>query len=206
MADHVDVSQGLPAEPHRATLEGKNKFLAMWCFLTGETIMFATFFGTFLGLRHQTAGGPALADLVALPLVFFMTMLLLTSSLTSVLGILAMKKNNFKAMRNYFVITVLLGFGFIGCEIYEFYHYYHAGLGYTTSAFASSFYTLVGLHGFHVLFGLGWIITLLSRYWNAGVTLTNAHKFYAASLYWHFIDVIWVFIFTVVYLLAAGGA
>ncbi|WP_240375068.1 cytochrome c oxidase subunit 3 [Bacillus piscicola] len=207
MADHIDVAQGLPANPEKATLEGKNKFLGMWVFLGGETVMFATFFGTFLGLRKGTVGGPTAEDLFSLPLVFIMTMILLTSSLTSVLGILAMKRNNFKTLRTCMLLTVLLGFGFVGFEVYEFYHYYHEGLGYTTSAFASSFYTLVGLHGCHVLFGLGWIITLLARYWNAGgVTLANAPKFYSASLYWHFIDVVWVFIFTVVYLLSVGGA
>ncbi|SFE42159.1 cytochrome (ubi)quinol oxidase subunit III [Alteribacillus iranensis] len=206
MSDHVDVSNGLPANPEKSTIEGKNKFLGMWVFLGGETIMFATFFGTFLGLREGTAGGPTPDELFSLPLVFLMTMFLLTSSLTSVLGIISMKKNNFKAMRMYFLVTVLLGLGFFGCEVYEFWHYNHVGLGYSVSAFASSFYTLVGLHGAHVLFGLGWITTLLVRYWGKGITLANAPKFYSASLYWHFIDVVWVFIFTVVYLLTLGGA
>ncbi|MFB5660705.1 cytochrome (ubi)quinol oxidase subunit III [Alteribacillus sp. HJP-4] len=207
MAGSVDLSKGLPSHPERATLEGKNKFLGFWVFLGGETIMFATFFGTFLGLRDGTGSGPSAEELFALPLVFVMTMLLLTSSLTSVLAMFAMKKNQFKAMMIWMVVTVVLGVGFLGFEIYEFYEYVHHGeLGYTTSAFASSFYTLVGLHGAHVLFGLCWISTLLIRYSRAGITLTNAPKFYVASLYWHFIDVVWVFIFTVVYLMSIGGA
>lgn len=169
--------------------------------------MFATFFGTFLGLREGTAAGPSAEELFSLPLVFIMTMLLLTSSLTSVLAMFSMKKNNFKTMMILTAVTVVLGLAFLGFEIYEFVEYVHHGLGYTTSAFASSFYTLVGLHGAHVVFGLCWFITLMIRYSRTGgITLTNAPKFYLASLYWHFIDVVWVFIFTVVYLMSIGGA
>jgi cytochrome c oxidase subunit 3 len=206
MAGHVDTSKGLPSNPEKATLEGKNKFLGFWFFLGGETILFATFFGTFLGLRNAVADGPSSQEIFALPLVFIMTMLLLTSSLTSVIAMTAMKKNNFGKLKLWMWITVILGIAFISFEIYEFYEYvHHYGLGFSTSAFASAFYTLVGLHGAHVAFGLCWMITLLIRYNNKGITLTNAPKFYLASLYWHFIDVVWVFIFTVVYLMGAGG-
>ncbi|KMK77085.1 cytochrome (ubi)quinol oxidase subunit III [Alkalihalobacillus pseudalcaliphilus] len=206
MAGHVDTSKGLPSHPERATLEGKNKFLGFWFFLGGETILFATFFGTYLGLRNGVADGPGAADIISLPLVFIMTMFLLTSSLTSVLAMFAMKKNKFKTMMAWMWVTVLLGLAFLGFEIYEFYEYVtHYGLGYSESAFASAFYSLVGLHGAHVVFGLSWIIVLLIRYSRSGITLTNAPKFYVASLYWHFIDVVWVFIFTVVYLMGVGG-
>ncbi|EZH65520.1 cytochrome (ubi)quinol oxidase subunit III [Geomicrobium sediminis] len=205
MSETVDVSKGLPAHPERATLEGKNKFVGFWVFLSGEVTMFATFFGTYLGLRNGTAGGPEAADLFHMPLVFIMTMILLTSSLTSVIAITAMKKNQFKKMKLWMWITFFLGVAFLGFEIYEFVEYVHYGLGFSTSAFASSFYSLVGLHGAHVVFGLGWVLLLLIRYNRAGITLTNAPKFYMFSLYWHFIDVVWVFIFTVVYLMGIGG-
>lgn len=206
MADTIDISKGLPPNPERATLEGRNKFLGFWFFLGGETILFATFFGTYLGLRNGIADGPTTQDVFSLPLVFVMTMLLLVSSLTSVLAIFAMKKNEFSKFKIYMWLTVLLGVGFVGCEVYEFYHYvFGLNFGFETSAFSSSFYTLVGLHGCHVIFGLIWIAGLLIRYNNTGVTLTNAPKFYLSSLYWHFIDVIWIFIFTVVYLLGVGG-
>ncbi|WP_100404599.1 cytochrome c oxidase subunit 3 [Bacillus solitudinis] len=206
MAGAIDPSKGLPSHPERATLEAKNKFLGFWFFLGGETILFATFFGTFLGLRNGTADGPSSQELFHLDLVFIMTMLLLTSSLTSVLAMFAMKKNNFKGLITWMIVTVLLGLGFLGLEIYEFYVYVNEyELGFSTSAFASSFYSLVGLHGAHVTFGISWIIVLLIRYAKSGITLTNAPKFYLFSLYWHFIDVVWVFIFTVVYLLGVGG-
>ncbi|PRO64751.1 cytochrome c oxidase subunit 3 [Alkalicoccus urumqiensis] len=195
----------LPAHPEKATLEGKNKYLGFWFFLGGETVLFASLFGTYLALRGSTADAPGPADLFHLELVFIMTMLLLTSSLTSVFAVISMKKGSFKGMIMWMWLTVALGLGFLGFEIYEFYEYNHLGLGYTSSAFASSFYSLVGTHGAHVTFGIGWIITLLIRYRKAGITLTNASKFYTAVLYWHFIDVVWVFIFTVVYLLGVGA-
>lgn len=205
MAEAIDVSKGLPANPEKVTLEAKNKFLGFWFFLGGETILFATFFGTFLGLRHGVADGPTAKDMFELPLVFIMTMLLLFSSMASVLAVFAMKKNNFKMFKVWMWLTVLLGVGFVGFEIYEFYHYVQADFGFERSAFASSFFTLVGLHGCHVVFGLIWISTLLIRYNKTGITLTSAPKFYLSALYWHFIDVIWIFIFTVVYLLGVGG-
>ncbi|WP_096189258.1 cytochrome (ubi)quinol oxidase subunit III [Evansella halocellulosilytica] len=203
--DQAVQNHTLPPNPEKATLEGKNKFLGFWFFLGGETVLFASLFGTHLGLRGGTMDGPGPADLFHLPLVFIMTMFLLTSSLTSVFAIISMKKGNYKGLLAWMWVTVFLGMLFLGFEIYEFVEYYHYGLGFTTSAFASSFYTLVGTHGAHVAFGICWIITLLIRYRKTGLTLTNAPKFYVAVLYWHFIDVVWVFIFTAVYLMGLGG-
>jgi cytochrome c oxidase subunit 3 len=195
----------LPPNPEKATLEGRNKFLAFWFFLGGETVLFASLFGTYLGLRDGTADGPSASDIFHLPLVFIMTMILLTSSLASVFAMMSMKKGKMKPMLIWMWVTVGLGLIFLGLEIYEFNDYVNQGLTFSTSAFGSSFYTLVGFHGAHVAFGIGWIITLLIRYRKGGLTLTNAPKFYLASLYWHFIDVVWVFIFTVVYLMGIGG-
>jgi cytochrome c oxidase subunit 3 len=195
-----------PDAPEKATLEGKNKFLGFWLFLGGETVLFSSLFATFLALRNSTAGGPTSQELFELPLVFVATMLLLTSSLTSVYAIHHMKNFNFAKMQLWFGITVLLGAGFLALEIYEFNHYVHEfKFKITTSAFGSAFYTLVGTHGAHVTFGLLWIITLMLRNAKRGLNLYNAPKFYVASLYWHFIDVVWVFIFTVVYLMGMVG-
>jgi cytochrome c oxidase subunit 3 len=191
----------LPPDPERATLEGKNKFVGFWLFLGGETVLFATLFGTYLGLRNSLNGGPGPADLFHWELVAIMTFILLTSSLTSVLALMAMKRNDYFKMQLWFGITVLLGWAFLGFEIYEFVEYYHYGLGFTTSAFSSAFYTLVGFHGAHVLFGTIWIATLMLQATKSKINLINAPKFYIAGLYWHFVDVVWVFIFTVVYLM-----
>lgn len=206
---HVDeklTNETFPAEPEKATLEGKNKFVGFWLFLGGETVLFASLFGTSLALKNSTNGGPTSQEMFQMPLVFIMTMLLLTSSLTSVYAMYHMKNFNFKKMQLWLLVTVLLGLGFLGFEIYEFYHYTHE-FKHTmrSSAFGSAFYALVGTHGLHVLFGLCWILTLIFRNAKRGLNLYNAPKFYVASIYWHFIDVVWVFIFTVVYLMGMVG-
>ncbi len=196
----------MPQEPEKATLEGKNKFMGLWFFLGGETVLFASLFGTYLALRNSTAGGPATTDLFGLELVFIMTMLLLTSSLTSVYAMYQMKNNNFKKMQLWLGITAFLGMAFLACELYEFNHYIHEfEFTFRSSAFGSAFYTLVGFHGGHVAFGLSWLIVLMVRNAKRGLNLYNAPKFYTFSLYWHFIDVVWVFIFTVVYLMGKVG-
>ncbi|AIK39319.1 cytochrome (ubi)quinol oxidase subunit III [Bacillus pseudomycoides] len=206
---HVEeklTNETFPAEPEKATLEGKNKFVGFWLFLGGETVLFASLFGTYLALKNSTNGGPTSQEMFQMPLVFIMTMLLLTSSLTSVYAMYHMKNFNFKQMQLWLLVTVLLGLGFLGFEIYEFYHYTHE-FKHTmrSSAFGSAFYALVGTHGLHVLFGLLWILTLVFRNAKRGLNLYNAPKFYVASIYWHFIDVVWVFIFTVVYLMGMVG-
>lgn len=204
--DHTLYPEIMPEHPERATMEGRNKFLGFWLFLGGETVLFASLFGTYLALKGSTNNGPSADELFGLGLVFIMTMLLLTSSLTSVYAMYHMRNNNYKQMQLWLGITVLLGLGFLGCEIYEFYHYIH-GEDFTlrSSAFGSAFYTLVGFHGGHVTFGLLWFIALMVRNAKRGLNLYNAPKFYIASLYWHFIDVVWVFIFTVVYLMGKVG-
>ncbi|MBS4189087.1 cytochrome (ubi)quinol oxidase subunit III [Bacillus sp. FJAT-49705] len=197
-----------PASPEKQTLEGKNKFVGFWLFLGGETVLFASLFATYLALKDSVPNSdmPLAKDLFEIPLVFTMTMILLTSSLTSVYAMYHMKNFNFKKMQLWLVITVLLGLSFLGLEIYEFNHYVHEfGHTFTSSAFSSAFYTLVGFHGAHVAFGLAWILALVIRNNKRGLNLYNAPKFYIASLYWHFIDVVWVFIFTVVYLMGMVG-
>jgi cytochrome c oxidase subunit 3 len=196
-----------PAEPEKSTLEAKNKFVGFWLFLGGETVLFASLFATYLALKDKVPNTkmPLANDLFELPLTFVATMLLLTSSITSVYAMYHMKNFAFKKMMLWLGITVLLGAGFLGSEVYEFTHYVHEGHTFSSSAFGSAFYALVGFHGGHVAFGLCWILTLMIRNSKRGLSLYNAPKFYVASLYWHFIDVVWVFIFTVVYLMGMVG-
>ncbi len=200
--------QTWPEHPETATMEGKNKFIGFWLFLAGETVLFASLFATYLALKDSVpdASHPLAKDLFSLPLVFLMTMILLTSSLTSVYAIYHMRNYNFKKMQLWFAITVLLGASFLALEIYEFNHYVKEfGFTFGSSAFSSAYYTLVGTHGAHVTFGLGWITALIVRNAKRGLNLYNAPKYYVASLYWHFIDVVWVFIFTAVYLIGKVG-
>jgi len=196
-----------PAAPEKATLEAKNKFLGFWFFLGGETVLFASLFATYLALKDKVgdSGQPLAKELFELPLTFVATMLLLTSSLTSVYAMYHMKNFAFKKMMVWLGLTALLGAGFLGLEVYECSHYVHEGPQFTSSAFGSAFYTLVGFHGGHVAFGLLWCLTLMFRNGKRGLNLYNAPKFYVFSLYWHFIDVVWVFIFTVVYLMGMVG-
>lgn len=200
---HTEAVNGqLPHEPEKATLEGRNKVLGFWLFLGGESVLFGTLFATFLALRNQTVEGPTANELFHLPLVAAATFILLVSSLTSVFAIQAMHKHDVKKLIFWLIVTVLLGLGFLGLEIYEFYEYVvHKKFGMTTSAFSSAFFTLVGFHGAHVAFGIAWISILIGQLYKKGLTVVTAPKIYVSAIYWHFIDVVWVFIFTVVYLL-----
>ncbi|NGM84394.1 cytochrome (ubi)quinol oxidase subunit III [Paenibacillus sp. 7124] len=200
------VHGGLPHEPEKATAEGRNKVLAFWLFLGGEAVLFGTLFATFLALRGQTNEGPTANELFHLPLVAAATFFLLISSLTSVFAIQAMHRNRPALLRNWLLVTVVLGLCFLGLEIYEFSEYVrHEQFGMTTSAFSSAFYTLVGFHGAHVAFGILWISLLIGQLAYKGLTVVTAPKIYVSAMYWHFIDVVWVFIFTVVYLLGKVG-
>ncbi len=199
------TSNNLPAELEKATLEGRNKVLAFWLFLGAETVLFGCLFATFIGLRNQIADGPPGTEIFVLSTVALATFILLTSSLTSVLAIQAMHRHDTGKMQLWFGITVVLGLAFLGLEIYEFFEYVHEGHKFSTSAFSSAFYTLVGFHGAHVLFGVVWISLLMLQTKTKGLTTVTAPKLYVAGLYWHFVDVVWVFIFTVVYLMGKVG-
>ncbi|WP_040949563.1 cytochrome (ubi)quinol oxidase subunit III [Gorillibacterium massiliense] len=197
----LELEAPIPAEPEKATLDGKNKVLGFWLFLGGEVVLFGTLFATFLALRNQTNDHATGAELFNLTTVGWSTIILLTSSLTSVFAILAMHRHELKKMLSWFTVTIALGLAFLGLEIYEFTEYVNEGHKFNTSAFSTSFYTLVGFHGAHVTFGVLWIGLLTLQGLKKGLTVVTAPKYYVASLYWHFIDVVWVFIFTVVYLM-----
>lgn len=201
-----------------ATLEGKNKVLGFWLFLAAETVLFACLIGSYLALwgshedfiqqMSQTNPNlhiPTSQELFSMPLVAVSTALLLTSSLTSVLAMNAMHAGKQRMMQIWLGITLALGFSFLMLEIYEFYHYTTLGHTMMSSAFGSAFYTLLGTHGVHVTFGIIWIFTLMLQTAKRGINAETAPKLYLSSLYWHFIDVVWVFIFTLVYLLGMVG-
>lgn len=187
--------------PERATLEGRNKVIGFWLFLGGELVLFGSLFATFIALRNAHGAGPSAHELFKLPMVATATFILLTSSLTSVMAVQGMHRGNVNAVKVWFSITVLLGWAFLGLEIFEFNEYVQEGHTISSSAFGSAFYTLVGFHGAHVLAGSIWILLLVFQAIKKEITLVTAPKFYIASLYWHFVDLVWVFIFTIVYLL-----
>lgn len=194
-----------PHQPERATLEGRNKVIGFWIFLGAEVVLFGTLFSAFIALRHQVLDGPSPTELFELPLVFLATMILLVSSLMSVFVVQAMHRKKLKATIGWLIATVVLGLSFLVLEIYEFNHYVSMGHRMNSSAFGSSFYTLVGFHGAHVAFGILWISLIIGQLFKKGLTFVTAPKVYLSMIYWHFIDVVWVFIFTVVYLMGKVG-
>lgn len=205
MSAHQHAEGHLPHEPEKATLEGRNKVLGFWIFLGAEVVLFGTLFAAYIALRGSVGDGPDPSHLFKLPVVFAATMILLTSSLMSVFAVQAMHRNRIKALLGWLFATVLLGLSFLWLEIYEFVEYVHEGHKMNTSAFSSAFYTLVGFHGAHVAFGILWISLLIGQLYKKGLTVVTAPKVYVSMIYWHFIDVVWVFIFSVVYLMGKVG-
>ncbi|MFS0788678.1 cytochrome aa3 quinol oxidase subunit III [Shouchella sp. 1P09AA] len=181
--------------------EGRNNILGFWIFIGAEFALFSTLFAAYFVLIDRTAGDIGGADLFSLPLVLVMTFILLTSSFTCGLAIHEMRAGRLKRTLWWIGITLLLGLGFIGLEIYEFFEYVHEGATISTSAFWSAFFVLLGTHGLHVLFGIIWMMVLAYQLIKHGLNPKTTSKFFIASLYWHFLDVIWVLIFTGVYLL-----
>lgn len=190
----------------KATLEGRNKILGFWIFLGAEVVIFGTLFAAHIGLRNEINGGVAGVDIFSLPIVAIMTALLLTSSMTSVMAVQALHREDKGKVQLWLTITVLLALGFLGLEIYEFWHYVEAyNFNIQLSPFSTSFYVLVGCHGVHVAIGIIWITLLILQLNKKKLDVVTGPKVYLASLYWHFIDVVWVFIFTVVYLMGKVG-
>jgi cytochrome o ubiquinol oxidase subunit 3 len=180
---------------------GGNKLFGFWIYLMSDCILFATLFATYAVLATATAGGVSGKDIFELPFVFIETMLLLFSSITFGFGIIAMKRENIEGLKRWMMITFILGLSFIGMEIYEFHHLIVNGHGPDKSAFLSAFFTLVGTHGLHVTFGLIWLAVCYWQLSTKGLTETMKVRFNCLSLFWHFLDVVWICVFTFVYLM-----
>lgn len=174
-----------------------------WAYLMTDCLLFAALFATFIVLRPGTAGGPSGAELFSLPFVLVETIILLTSSFTSGLGVLNASAGKLKPTLFWFAVTLVLGAAFLGMELTEFNNLIHEGYDWTTSAFLSAFFTLVGTHGAHIAVGILWMLILLPRVARKGLTPSNVKRLTLLSLFWHFLDVIWIFIFTIVYMLGA---
>jgi cytochrome o ubiquinol oxidase subunit 3 len=175
--------------------------MGFWLFLITDCIMFGTLFATFVVLSDSTAGGLTGAELFEMPGVVWETFILLTSSFTSGLAVLSMNRGDRKGLIRWLVVTVLLGAAFLTLEITEFMHLVHEGANIGTSAYWSAFYTLVGTHGIHVSIGLVWMIAIMLQLGRHGINSVTRRKVTIVSLYWHFLDVVWIFVFTIVYML-----
>ncbi|SFE02241.1 cytochrome aa3 quinol oxidase subunit 3 [Lentibacillus persicus] len=183
------------------TEENQMTIVGFWIFLAAEMALFGTLFATYAVLFGRTAEAPPPAELFTAGTTLIMTLLLLTSSFTSGIAIHEMRRGAQKGMMTWLIITLVLGLSFLGFEIYEFYHYATLGATLTSSAYWSAFFVLAGTHGVHVTFGIGWLILLLIQLKQRGITQVTSRKIFVLGLYWHFLDVIWIFIFTGVYLI-----
>jgi cytochrome o ubiquinol oxidase subunit III len=171
-----------------------------WIFLLSDVIMFASFFAAYAVLFRNTAGGPSAHDLFDLRNTAIETAFLLSSTFTCGMASLAVGRRNQMWTQIALLVTGLLGLGFIVLEIREFSSFVAQGAGPSRSAFLSSFFTLVGCHGAHVSVGLLWLGTMMAQFYAKGFRQDIRHRFLCFSLFWHALDIIWVAIFSLVYL------
>jgi cytochrome o ubiquinol oxidase subunit 3 len=188
------------AEHHHEDHEAL-KILGFWIFLVTDCLLFGTLFATYVVLRNHTDGGPVGKELFEVPGFVAETFILLTSSFTSGLATLAMNAGKKKALIGWMAVTALLGLAFVVLEVNEFAKMASEGATISRSAFLSAFFTLVGTHGLHVSIGLIWMAGLMIQLAQRGLTAVTRRKVTVIGLYWHFLDIIWIFLFTVVYLM-----
>ena len=175
--------------------------LGFWIYLMSDSLVFACLFATYGVLGHNYAGGPSGAEIFNLSLVAVNTSLLLLSSITYGFAVIAMTRKRVGATLAWLAVTGLLGCGFVGIELHEFANLIQEGNGPQRSAFLSSFFTLVGTHGLHVTFGIVWLVTLMWQVAKRGLIAANRRRLMCLSMFWHFLDVIWIGVFTFVYLM-----
>lgn len=175
--------------------------LGFWLYLMSDCLVFACLFAAYGVLGRRYADGPTGAEVFELPLVALNTSLLLLSSITYGFAMLEMQKRRPRALLGWLAVTGLLGAAFIGVELHEFAGLIHDGAGPWRSAFLSSFFALVGTHGLHVTCGIIWIITMMTQVGKYGLNAANRRRLVCLSMFWHFLDVVWIGVFTFVYLM-----
>jgi cytochrome o ubiquinol oxidase subunit 3 len=183
--------------------EDSKTLFGFWVYIMTDCVLFASLFATYAVLHASTFGVPSGHALFSLPYVLTETIILLTSSYTCGLAMLAVRANNKNQVLMWFAVTALLGICFLGMEISEFRHLVADGNSWRRSGFLSSYFTLVATHGLHIAVGLLWTIINLKKVMNQGLTRIAVRRMTLLSMFWHFLDVIWIFIFTVVYLTGA---
>lgn len=186
--------------PHTGHTASKIYFM-FWAYLMTDLLMFAGLFAAFAVLRRSTFGGPSEAEIYRLPLVLIETMVLLLSSYTAGLAVFFADRGNFKAVIGFLAATGVLGITFLSLELAEFSSLISEGNSYTRSGFLSSYFSLVGTHGLHITAGLLWLIILFVYLFKRGLQGSMVRKITLFSLFWHFLDIVWIFIFSIVYLM-----
>jgi len=197
-------------DPHATNTGISNEKLAMWAFLGSECLLFGGLISTFLLYKEKLELFPEFkgrtinqfgAEIFDIPFTSVSSFVLLMSSLTMVLAVSSISRNDRTRAMVWTGATALLGSGFIAGQVYEFTAFYREGLGYTTNIFSSAFYTLTGFHGVHVTIGILLLLVMLNQLLRGKLHAGNAEKLEIVGLYWHFVDVVWVVIFAVVYLI-----
>lgn len=196
---HAIVEQHeLPQNSHGDTAK---TIFGFWVYLMTDCILFATFFATYAVLHNNTYGGPPAGDLFSPPFFLTETIILLVSSFTCGLGMLSAYKKEKTKVFVWFAITFVLGLSFLTMELTEFAHLIREGNSWKRSGFLSAFFTLVSTHGLHITFGLIWILFQMIQLYRQNFTAIVLKRLACLSLFWHFLDVVWIFIFTLVYLM-----
>jgi cytochrome o ubiquinol oxidase subunit 3 len=181
----------------------ENTLLGFWIYLMTDCILFGSLFATYIVLHNNTYGGPGGDQLFDMPAILVETLLLLTSSFTCGLAMLAVRQRNVRHTLLWFGFTFVLGAIFLLMELTEFRHLALEGNSWERSGFLSAFFTLVGTHGLHIAIGLLWLGIMGWQLWKGGFTGNTVRRLTVFSMFWHFLDIIWIFIFTFVYLM--GG-
>ena len=195
----ADPTFYLADEEHHA--DGGSTMLGFWMYLMSDCLIFAILFACYGVLGHSYAGGPGPRELFELPTVALNTAMLLFSSITYGFAMIAMEGGKVRAVQLWLAVTALFGAAFLFIELNEFAGLIAEGATPMRSAFLSSFFTLVGTHGLHVTFGLIWIVTMMVQVGRGGLILANKRRLMCLSMFWHFLDVVWIGVFTFVYLL-----
>jgi cytochrome o ubiquinol oxidase subunit 3 len=194
------ASPGLVAAPHAESNVDEERAFGFWLYLMSDAILFALLFSTYAVMVGGTAGGPAGTTLFDLPNALAETMLLLVSSVTFGYASMAMNGQRKAALLGWLLVTFILGLAFVGLELSEFHGMIAAGAGPERSGFLSAFFALVGAHGLHVSFGLVWILVMAAQVTVKGLSVPVRSRLMRLGLFWHFLDIVWVGIFSVVYL------
>ncbi len=197
-SDQVDAAPmfHMEEEPHHSP----GTLLGFWIYLMSDCLIFAILFATRAALAPNYAGSPLPKEVFDIPLILISTFCLLFSSITYGFAVLQMQQNKLKGTLLWLGVTGALGAAFIGIELYEFAHLIHVGASPQSSASWSSFFALVGTHGLHVLFGLVWMVVLVVQAKKYGLTVANKRRLFCLSMFWHFLDLIWIGVFSIVYL------
>ena len=199
--EHEDQPPAAEAHGHGTNTGISNEKLAMWAFLGSECLLFGALISTYLLYRGRSVSGPRPDDVYDIPYTSVSSFVLLMSSLTMVLALAAIQRGDQRRLRVWLLATALLGASFIAGQVYEFTAFIREGLTIKTNLFGSSFFTLTGFHGAHVTLGVVMLLSLWNLSLRGNLTADRAEVVEIAGLYWHFVDVVWIVIFTVVYLI-----